>query len=108
MTLCWQYTDGRTEQLSDDEVIELFWCLKDEIKELKEKNAKLAAETEQLQAANGEAKKKVKKSTTTIQKLQKQNANLASANGKAVALIYLPMTPGVSKADSGEGRTLCG
>jgi predicted RNase H-like nuclease (RuvC/YqgF family) len=82
MAVCWQYTDGHTERLSDDEVIERFWCLKDEIKELKEQNAKLTTEVEQLKAANGEAKKK---ST----KLQKQNANLASANSKAVDALRL-------------------
>ena len=78
MTLCWQYTDGRTERLSDDEVVEMFWCLKDEIKELKEQNAKLTTEVEQLKAANGKAVKALRRSSTalrksgvTIQELQK-------------------------------------
>jgi hypothetical protein len=74
MAVCWQYTDGRTEQLSDDEVIELFWCLKDEIKELKEQNAKLTAETEQLKTANGKAVKALRRSSTALRKNAIQRA----------------------------------
>jgi hypothetical protein len=66
MAVCWQYTDGRTEQLSDDEVVERFWCLKDEIKELKELNARLAAENEQLQADNGKVTKALRKSAFAL------------------------------------------
>ena len=68
MALCWQYTDGRTEQLSDDDVIELFWCLKDDIKELTEQNARLAAENEQLKAANGTAVKALRRSSVALKK----------------------------------------